>query len=62
MNLSLPKKLQYLLSNAQLHKSFWSEALEYAGQIINRLSSTVIGGKIPLNIWSGGVAEDYGLL
>jgi len=29
---------------------------------MNCLSSTAIGGKTPLDIWSGGVAQDYGLL
>ena len=29
---------------------------------MNRLSSTTIGGKTPLDIWSGGAAQDYSLL
>ena len=29
---------------------------------MNRLSSTMIGGKTLLNIWSGAVTQDYGLL
>ena len=29
---------------------------------MNCLSSTAIGGKTPLDIWSGGVAQDYDLL
>jgi len=34
----------------------------YANHLMNCLSSTVIGGKTPLNIWSGGAAQDYSLL
>jgi len=29
---------------------------------MNRLSSIAIGGKTPLDIWSGGAAQDYDLL
>ena len=35
---------------------------EYASHLINILSSTAIGGKTPLNIWSGRVAQDHDLL
>ena len=34
----------------------------YASHLMNYLSLTVIEGKISLNIWSGGVAQDYDLL
>ena len=51
-----------MLSNARLDKSFWAEAIVYASHLINRLSSTAIGGKTPLDIWSDGVAQDYDLL
>ena len=34
----------------------------YASYLINALSSTAIGGKISLDIWSGGAAQDYDLL
>ena len=44
MNHSLLENVQFLLSNAQLDKLFWAEALEYASHLMNRLSSTVIGG------------------
>ena len=62
MNCSLLEKLRYLLSNAKLNKSFQAEALEYASHLMNRLLSTVIGGKTSLDIWSSGVAQDYSLL
>ena len=54
MNHFLLEKVQYLLSNAQLDKLFWAEALEYVSHLMNRLSSTVIGGKTLLDIWWGG--------
>ena len=50
MNYFLLEKLQYLLSNAQLDKLFWVEALEYTSHLMNKLQSTVIGGKTPLDI------------
>ena len=34
----------------------------YASHLINGLSSTTMGGKTPLDIWSGGTAQDYDLL
>ena len=34
----------------------------YASHLINGLSSTVIGGKTPLEVWSEKAAQDHGLL
>jgi len=51
-----------VLSNALLDKSFWAETIVYASYLISGLSSTAIGGKTPLNIWSGGAAQNYNLL
>ena len=48
INRSLLEKARYLLSNAQLDKSFWAEAIVYASHLINRL--TAIGGKTPSKI------------
>jgi len=62
MNHFLLEKIWYLLSNAQLGKLFWAEALEYTSHLMNRLSSIAIGDKISLDILSGGAAEDYDLL
>ena len=56
------EKVQYLLSNARLDRLFWAEAIVYASHLINGLSSTVIGGKTLLDIWSGGATQDYDLL
>ena len=50
MNISLMEKFWCLLSNAQIDKSFWVEALEYTSHLMNKLQSTVIGGKTPLDI------------
>ena len=50
MNRSLSKKVQCLLSNASLDKTFWTEALVYASHLMNCLSSTTIGGKTLLDI------------
>jgi len=62
INRSLLEKVQCLLSNARLDKSFWAEAIVYASHLINGLSSTAIEGKTPLDIWSRGAAQDYDLL
>jgi len=62
MNCSLLERVRFLLSNASLDKSFWAEASVYASHLMNYLSSTAIGGKTPLDIWSGGVAQNYDLL
>ena len=34
----------------------------HASHLMNCLSSTMTGGKTPLDIWSGGAAQDYCLL
>jgi len=34
----------------------------YASHLINGLSSTVIGGKTPLEVWSEKAAQDHDLL
>jgi len=51
-----------LLSKALLDKSFWAEAIIYASHLINGLSSTVIGGKTPLKVWSEKTAQDHDLM
>ncbi|KAE8707872.1 hypothetical protein F3Y22_tig00110372pilonHSYRG00231 [Hibiscus syriacus] len=59
MNRTLLEKVRCMLSNAGLGKAFWAEAVIYAGQLINRLPSSAIGGKTPLEVWSGKPATDY---
>ena len=62
INRALLEKVWYLLSNASLDKLFWAEALEYDSHLMNKLSSTAIGGKTLLDIWLDGAAQDYDLL
>ena len=62
MNRSLLQKVQYLLFNESLDKTFWAKTLVYASHLINCLSSTAIGGNTLLDIWSGGAVQDYSLL
>ena len=54
MNHSLLEKVRYLLSNVQLDKSLWVEALEYASHLMKRLSLTMRGGQTLLDIWLNG--------
>ena len=60
INRSLLEKVQCLLSNARLDKSFWAKAIVYASHLIN--GSTTIGGKTSFKIWFGKSAQDHGLL
>jgi len=48
-----------MLSNTGISKFFWAEALAYACHLVNRLLSSAIGGKTPLEVWSEKVAQDY---
>ena len=59
MNKTLLEKVRCMLSNAGLSKNFWVEALAYACYLVNRLPSSVIGGKTHLKVWSGKAAQDY---
>jgi len=59
MNKTLLEKVCCMLSNVELPKNFWAEALVYACYLVNRLPSSVIGGKTPLKVWSGKAAQDY---
>jgi len=51
-----------MLSNAELPKNFWAEALAYACYLVNRLPLSAIESKTPLEIWSKKAAQDYNLL
>ncbi|KAH9688421.1 hypothetical protein KPL70_015118 [Citrus sinensis] len=59
MNRTLLEKVRCMLSNAGLDKKFWAEAVSYASHLINRLPSTAIRGKTPMEKWSGKYAQDY---
>ena len=39
-----------------------AKAIEYASHLLNRLLTTEIGDKTPLEIWLGGAARDLGSL
>jgi len=59
MNKTLLEKIRCMLSNAGILKSFWAEALAYTCHLVNKLPSSAIGGKTPLEVWSEKVAQDY---
>ena len=59
LNRSLLEKIRCLLSQSGLEKIFWAEALTYASHLINRMSSSTIEGKTPMEKWSGEPAHDY---
>ncbi|KAH9704495.1 retrovirus-related pol polyprotein from transposon TNT 1-94-like protein [Citrus sinensis] len=59
MNRTLLEKVRCMLSNAGLDKKFWVEAVSYASHLVNRRPSTAIGGKTPMEMWSGKHAQDY---
>jgi len=62
INRPLLEKIRCMLFNTSLSKYFWIEALAYACCLVNKLSSSVIGSKTPLEAWSEKVAWDYDLL
>ena len=53
MNHTLLEKVLCMLSNADLDKKFWAEAINYASNLINQLPSAAIGGKTPMEMWYG---------
>ena len=59
VNRTLLEKVRCMLSNAGLCKEFWAEAVTYAFHLINRLLSTAIDDRIPLEVWSGQPVSDY---
>ncbi|KAG9455031.1 hypothetical protein H6P81_007935 [Aristolochia fimbriata] len=58
MNKTLVEKVRCMLSNPGLGRKFWAEAVTYAQHLVNRLPSSAIGGKTPLEVWSGKPAID----
>ncbi|KAH9684587.1 hypothetical protein KPL70_013604 [Citrus sinensis] len=52
-------QVRCMLSNAGLDKKFWAESVSYASHLVNRLPSAAIGGKTPMEMWSGKHAQDY---
>ena len=62
MNRTILEKVRCILSNTGLGKEFWAEAVVYAYHLINRLSSTSIEGRTPMEMWTGKPATDYNSL
>ncbi|KAH9800313.1 Histidinol dehydrogenase [Citrus sinensis] len=57
------KSLQTLMRHGLLkNKKFWAEAVSYTSHLVNRLPSTAIGGKTPMEMWSEKHAQDYNSL
>ena len=48
-----------MLSNVGLGKQFWVEVVMYASHLINRLPSTALNSKTPLEVWSRKPINDY---
>jgi len=61
MNKTLLEKIRCMLSNNRLSKNFWAEVLAYACYLVNRLPSSMIGGKTSLKVWLGKTTQDYDL-
>ena len=62
MNQTILKKVQCMLSNATLGKEFGAEVIVYECYLINRLPSSVIEGKTPIDMWTGKPTTDYDFL
>ncbi|KAG8480151.1 hypothetical protein CXB51_024883 [Gossypium anomalum] len=59
MNRTLLEKVRCMLSNAGLGKQFWAEAVTYAGHLVNRLPSSALERKTPMEVWSGKSTTVY---
>jgi len=59
MNRKLVEKVRCMLSYSRLSKVFWGEALSYARHIVNRLPSTTLNGRTPLEVWLGSPTNAY---
>lgn len=56
---TLLEKLRCMLSYSEWRKFFWAKALKYVNHLINRVPTFVIGGKTPIEQWSGNHVSDY---
>ncbi|KAG8482762.1 hypothetical protein CXB51_024483 [Gossypium anomalum] len=57
MNRSIMEKVRYMLSNANLSKSFWAKAASIANIFINGSPSVAIEKKTPQEVWSGSLTD-----
>ncbi|KAM1649747.1 hypothetical protein ACFXTN_002536 [Malus domestica] len=62
LNRTLLEKVRCMLAQSGLSKAFWAEAITYACHIINRLPSSAIEGKTPIEKWTKKRASDYDFL
>ena len=53
------EKVWCMFSNDGLGKDFWVEAVNYACHLVNRLPSSTLNEKCPLEVWSGKPITDY---
>ncbi|KAL4324380.1 hypothetical protein GQ457_11G032480 [Hibiscus cannabinus] len=53
MNKTIEERVRSMLSNAQLSKSFWGEAVKIATKIVNHSPSSALDGEIPEQVWIG---------
>ena len=51
-----------LIVKQRVEQVLFGRAMTYASHLINRLSSSAIGGKTPIEMWSGMAASDYDML
>jgi transposase InsO family protein len=57
MNRTIISKARCMLSDAGLHRHFWTEAASTACYLINRSPSIAINKKTPIKVWSGSPAN-----
>jgi len=57
MNRTLLERTRCVLFNVGLNRSFWGEAINITCFLINRIPSTAIGLKTPIEIWNGKTAN-----
>ncbi|GJY96432.1 retrovirus-related pol polyprotein from transposon TNT 1-94 [Tanacetum coccineum] len=53
MNRTLLERARVMLATASLGKSFWAKAVNIACYVINRLPSTAVELKTPMEMWTG---------
>ena len=57
INMKLLERAQCMLSNADLSKRFWAEAVKIACYLVNQTLFTAIDFKTPEEVWSGTPAN-----
>ena len=53
MNKTLVERIQCLLSQSGLSKSFWGEALSMVAYVLNRSPCVPLQHEVPEKVWSG---------